>query len=315
MAYPILRNELSMSRSKASTGSPMGAALTLLNGTAHDLNNILSTIVGYCELAQEQAPAGSTLCRYLGNIEAATDRARALADRLLGPAHSKFAERAPVPVQRVVSEVLELIRACLPESIRLEAEFLAPDATIIADELQLHRMTMNLCKNAADAMPNGGFLSVRLEQLRVYAARTCSRRRLTPGSYLSLTVGDSGAGIDPDFLHRIFDPFFTTKPVGEGTGLGLALVDRTVADIGGAIDVWRKAEPEAGTDSQIWLPISKPRESSKLETVNQDTTLSASLRASSWARMSGLFSLVVGNGGTINSNRPATTPAPKLLAF
>ena len=238
--------------------APAEAALRLASGIAHDLNNIVGVIAGYCEMAQEQAAEGNPLQRYLRNISLATERARSLVDRLLGYSRSELAAHEPVALQRIVLEALELLRGALPKDVRVQTELLAPAAIVLGDEVRLLQMTINLCRNAAQAMPSGGLLSVRLEEQRIFAPRSCIRGRLMPCSYAVLTIGDSGRGIDPAILDRIFDPYFTTKSPGEGTGLGLALVDGIVADLCGAIEVRCKPQPVTGTDFRIWLPT-RPR--------------------------------------------------------
>lgn len=230
----------------------MEAIGTLAGGIAHDFNNILGAIVGYGELAQQQAPEGSPLRRYLDNIMHAAARARALVDRILGFSRTGLTERVPIRVQSVVAETLDLLQASLAPNVRLERELLAADGAVIGDETRLHQVTMNLCTNAAQAMPEGGVLKVVLEQVAVTDPRPLRRGKLAAGEYLRLTVSDSGQGVSPQILDRVFDPFFTTKPVGEGTGLGLSLVDGIVADLGGAIEV--SSAPGAGTTFRIWLP-------------------------------------------------------------
>jgi len=232
----------------------MEAIGTLAGGIAHDFNNILGAIVGYGELAQQQALEGSPLRRYLDNIMQAAGRARALIDRILGFSRSGLTERVPVRVQAVVAETLQLLRASLQPKVRLEQDLRAADATVIGDETRLHQVTMNLCTNAVQAMREGGVLRVVLERVELSAPHALERARLPAGAYVRLTVSDTGTGIPPQIVDRIFDPFFTTKSVGEGTGLGLSLVHGIVADLGGAIEM--SSEVGKGTTFQIWLPAS-----------------------------------------------------------
>jgi signal transduction histidine kinase/ActR/RegA family two-component response regulator len=230
----------------------MEAIGTLAGGIAHDFNNILGAIVGYGELAQQQAPEGSSLRRYLDNIMHAAGRARSLVDRILGFSRTGLTERVPIHVQAVVAETLELLQASLPPNVRLESELIAADCAIIGDETRLHQVTMNLCTNAVQAMPEGGVLRVTLEEVALSAPHRLRRGQLAVGDYARLTVSDSGKGVPSEIVDRIFDPFFTTKPVGEGTGLGLSLVHGIVADLGGAIEVSSAAGK--GTTFRIWLP-------------------------------------------------------------
>lgn len=231
----------------------MEALGTLAGGIAHDFNNILGAIVGYGELAQQHAADGTSLRRYVDQIMHAAGRARSLVDRILGFSRSGIAERVPIDIQAVVAETLRLLEASLPSNVRIEKALHAGGAAIIGDDTRLHQVTMNLCTNAVQAMPNGGLLRVSLEQSRLSASHTFSRGQLAAGPYVILTVSDSGVGIPGDIMERIFDPFFTTKPVGGGTGLGLSLVHGIVADLGGAIEV--SSAPGKGTTFRIWLPV------------------------------------------------------------
>ena len=233
----------------------MEAIGTLAGGIAHDFNNILGAIVGYGELAQQQVPEGSSLQRYLDNIMHAAARARSLVDRILGFSRTGLAERVPIHVQAVVAETLELLQASLPPNVRLERVLVAGECAIIGDETRLHQVTMNLCTNAVQAMPEGGVLRVTLEEVALSTPRRLRRGQLAAGDYARLTVSDEGKGIPSEIADRIFDPFFTTKPVGEGTGLGLSLVHGIVADLGGSIEVSSTAGK--GTTFRIWLPATR----------------------------------------------------------
>jgi PAS domain S-box-containing protein len=231
----------------------MEAIGTLAGGIAHDFNNILGAILGYGELAQQQAAPGSPMRRYLDNVMHAAERAKALVDRILGFSRSGLGERAPMNVQSVIEETLELLTASLPPGIRLEKRLEAGDAAVIGDATYLHQVAMNLCTNAVQAMDRGGVLSVDLQRVDLSQQQVVSRGTLAPGSYVRLGVGDTGSGIQAGVLERMFDPFFTTKGVGQGTGLGLSLVHGIVTELGGAIDVKTKAGQ--GTCFAIWLPL------------------------------------------------------------
>jgi PAS domain S-box-containing protein len=231
----------------------MEAMGTLAGGIAHDFNNILGAILGYGELAQQHAAAGSAMRRYLDNVMQAAGRAKTLVDRILGFSRSGLGERLPVNVQSVIEETLELLAASLPAGIRLEKTLAAGDAAVIGDATHLHQVAMNLCTNALHAMERGGVLSVALERDQLSEQRSLSRGTVSPGAYVRLVVSDTGTGIPPAVLERMFDPFFTTKGVGEGTGLGLSLLHGIVAELGGAIDV--ATTPGKGTKFEVWLPL------------------------------------------------------------
>jgi PAS domain S-box-containing protein len=245
----------------------MEAMGTLAGGIAHDFNNILGAILGYGELAQQHAAAGSALRRYLDNVMHAAGRAKALVDRILGFSRSGLGERVPVNVQSVVEETLELLAASLPARIRLEKTLRAGEAAVIGDATHLHQVVMNLCTNAVHAMDGGGLLSVVLERVELNEQRSLSRGTLAAGAYVRLAVSDTGIGIAPEVVERIFDPFFTTKRVGEGTGLGLSLVHGIVSELGGAIDVATHAGE--GTKFEIWLPLVGEAANPAIETVRE----------------------------------------------
>jgi PAS domain S-box-containing protein len=225
---------------------------TLAGGIAHDFNNILGAILGYGELAQKAAAEGSAVRRYLDNVMHAGGRAKALVERILAFSRSGMGERGPINVQGVIEETLELLAASLPPGVSLTKRLEAGDAAIVGDATQLHQVAMNLCTNALQAMKNGGVLEVVLDRADVAQSRRLSHGNLAAGTYVRLSVGDTGSGIPPDVLDRMFDPFFTTRGAGEGTGLGLSLVHGIVADLGGAIDV--RTDLGRGTTFTIWLP-------------------------------------------------------------
>jgi len=232
----------------------MEAMGTLAGGIAHDFNNILGAIVGYGELAQQHAAAGSAMRRYLDNVMRAAGRAKALVDRILGFSRMGLGERVPVNVQAVIEETLELLATSLPAGIRLERTLDAGDAAVIGDATHLHQVAMNLFTNALHAMDRGGVLRVALERVELSVQRSLSRGNLSPGAYVRLGVSDTGTGIPAEVLERIFDPFFTTRGVGEGTGLGLSVVHGIVSELGGVIEVATRMGE--GTKFEIYLPVS-----------------------------------------------------------
>jgi PAS domain S-box-containing protein len=226
---------------------------TFAGGIAHDFNNILGAILGYGELAQKDVAEGGAARRHLDQVMHAGGRAKALVERILAFSRSGLGERAPVHVQSVIEETLDMLAASLPADVRLDKELEAGDAAVVGDATQLHQVVMNLCTNAAHAMEHGGVLRVAVDHVEMPERRLLSHGTLSPCPYIRLVVSDTGPGIPPTVLERMFDPFFTTKGVGEGTGLGLSLVHSIVADLGGAIDVATKLG--AGTIFAIWLPV------------------------------------------------------------
>jgi signal transduction histidine kinase/ActR/RegA family two-component response regulator len=230
----------------------MEAIGRLAGGIAHDFNNILGAILGYGELAQKNLDAGSGVRRHVDQVMQAGARGKGLVERILAFSRSGVGERVPVHVQSVVEEALEILSASLPSDLRLEKQLDAGDTAVVGNATELHQLAMNLCTNAVQAMEHAGVLRVLLDRVTVRERRLLSHGTLLPGSYVRLSVSDTGSGIAPAVLERMFDPFFTTKRVGDGTGLGLSLVHGIVADFGGGIDVTTQAG--AGTTFTVWLP-------------------------------------------------------------
>ena len=227
---------------------------TMAGGIAHDFNNILAAILGYGDMAQNAAAEGSALKRYVGNVLAAAHRAKALIDQILTYSRSNRGQRTAVNVDAVVEETLDLVRVSLPEDIELVVVRAARRAVVIADPTHIHQLIMNLCRNAEHAMSAGGRLTVALDVIDANEDATLSHGLLPAGRYIRLRVDDTGCGMTPEVAARIFEPFFTTRDAGAGTGLGLALVQGIVTDLGGAIDV--ASRPGQGSTFDIYLPRS-----------------------------------------------------------
>ncbi|MEX3953316.1 PAS domain S-box protein [Paraburkholderia sp. EG287B] len=239
---------------------------TFAGGIAHDFNNILGAIVGYGELALQALADETPEQRYVAQVLKSADRARSLVERILTFSRSGLTTRQPVHVQPIVQDSIEMLKVRLPACIRLEAELNAPKAHIEGDPAHLDQLVTNLCVNAIHAMPGGGTLRVVLDTLDLDAARSLSHGAVEAGHFVRLAVSDSGVGMAPDLLERIFNPFFTTRKAGEGTGLGLALVDGIVREYGGGIDV--STMVGAGSQFELLLPTidshtSQPREDEK----------------------------------------------------
>jgi len=227
---------------------------TMAGGIAHDFNNILAAILGYGDMARNAATEGSTLKRYVGNVLAAAHRAKALIDQILTYSRSNRGQRTVVNMDEVVEETLDLVRVSLPGGIELGARLSARKAAVIADPTHIHQLIMNLCRNAEHAMSAGGRLTVALDVIDANEDASLSHGLLPAGRYIRLRVEDTGCGMPPEVAARIFEPFFTTRESGTGTGLGLALVQGIVTDLGGAIDV--ASQPGQGSTFDIYLPRS-----------------------------------------------------------
>ena len=236
---------------------------TMAGGIAHDFNNILAAILGYGDMAFNAAPEQGPLKRYVGNVLSASHRARALVDQILSYGRSTRGRHEVVNVASLLDETLDLVRASLPANIELEVAVGTRDACVVADPTHIPQLGMNLCSNAIHAMDGGGILNVSLAELETETQLTLSHGQIPAGRFIVLAVADTGRGIEPPVLLQIFEPFFTTKASGTGTGLGLAMVQSIVNELGGAIDV----ESRAGSGSRfaIYLPRSDDAAMKKTE--------------------------------------------------
>lgn len=233
--------------------SRMEAIGTLAGGIAHDFNNILTAILGYTELALATVPKGSRTQRNLQEVLTAGHRAKHLVLQILTFSRQAGQGKKPVPLHIVIREALNLLRATIPSTIEIRQSY-KTEATILADPAQMHQVVINVCTNAEYAMrETGGILKVALEDVQVTEKQAKMIAGLQAGPYVRLTVKDTGSGMPPEVLERIFDPFFTTKPIGEGSGMGMAVVHGIITGHGGAIVA--DSVVHKGTKIEVYLPV------------------------------------------------------------
>ncbi|OPY68162.1 MAG: Blue-light-activated protein [Syntrophorhabdaceae bacterium PtaU1.Bin034] len=231
----------------------MEAIGTLASGIAHDFNNIVTAILGFTDLVIDDIPEGTKTRRRLGYVREAGLRARDLIKQILSFSRQNDTGRKPVKLAPIVKETLKLIKASIPATIEIRQSISSDGRSVLADPVQIQQILMNLCTNAAHAMrEHGGVLEVSLTALEFESASYFPQPGMAPGPYFRMTVADTGCGMDSSMLERIFDPFFTTKKPEEGTGLGLAVVQRIVKSYGGAITV--TSEPGKGSSFEVFLP-------------------------------------------------------------
>ena len=233
----------------------MEAIGTLSGGIAHDFNNILAAIVGYTEMAHSKVPPGSAVRRNLEQVLKASQRATDLVKQILAFSRQREQERKPLQIGPILKEALKLLRSSLPVTIEIRHNFAVdPQAGVVmADPTQIHQVLMNLCTNSAHAMrARGGVLSVSLSEVEADEDLVARHPDLKPGPYVKLSVSDTGHGMEAAVMERVFEPYFTTKEVGEGTGLGLAVVQGIVRGYGGVITV--HSVPDEGATFDVFLP-------------------------------------------------------------
>jgi PAS domain S-box-containing protein len=216
----------------------MEAIGTLAGGIAHDFNNILGAIIGYAEMIQDDCSgsADSTIKHDIKQILKAGNRAKNLVKQILSFSRQAQARQIHLQPAVIIGEVLKMLRASLPATIKIEQD-IDPDAgVILADPTQIHQIMMNLCTNAFHAMENnGGTLTISLQRKVLSQNDPSLKSHMQPGNYIQLSIKDIGTGIAPEILEKIYDPYFTTKEVGKGTGMGLAMVHGIVQSSGGSI--------------------------------------------------------------------------------
>jgi len=231
----------------------MEAVGRLAGGVAHDFNNLLMVISGYAEVILAQVDPASSLHEKGRAIQLAADRATTLTRQLLAFSRKQLLELKVVDVNAIVQDMERLLRPLIGENIDL-VTMLSPEAAHTrADAGQLEQVIMNLVVNAKDAMPAGGRLSLRTENLAVDDNHRRGPQFIRPGRYVTLQVSDTGMGMDRETQSRIFEPFFTTKEKGKGTGLGLSTVYGIVKQSGGYVMV--HSELGRGTTFHIYLPL------------------------------------------------------------
>jgi signal transduction histidine kinase len=223
---------------------------SLASGIAHNFNNIISAILGYSEMVEPQLTRGTKPAQHVDEIRRAAERGRDLIESILTFGRQRDARARPVQVCTLFDEAASLLRASLPSGVELVIENVAADFAVCGEPAQLQQVILNLCSNAAQAMPGGGSIHVSAEQRDATTLLLLSHGELAPGRYVCLAVIDNGRGFDDSVARRLFEPFFTTRLAG--TGLGLATVHEIVRDHDGVMNV--QSTPGQGSRFEVWLP-------------------------------------------------------------
>lgn len=240
---------------------------TLASGIAHDLNNVLTPIIGIVQLLPMKITSlDESTRRMLQILEESTYRGADLVKQILSFTRGMEGKPTSTQIKHLLSEIEKIIQQAFPKNIELTTS-LTPDLRLIAaDGTLLHQVFMNLCVNARDAMPDGGRLSISAENLMIDQNYARMHLDAQVGAYVMVTITDTGVGMPPEILDRIFDPFFTTKEIGKGTGLGLSTVMGIVKSHGGFVNVY--SEVGKGTRFNVYLPATDTDE--KEETTNSE---------------------------------------------
>ncbi len=237
---------------------------TLTSGIAHDLNNVLTPIMGIVQLLPlKLVDTDESIQRLLQILQDSTRRGADLVKQILSFTSGVESKPTDTQVSDLLLELHKIIHQVFPKNIELAIDLPPGLWMIVADATMLHQVFMNLCVNARDAMPDGGTLSISAANLAIPHSesqaldRNYALMNLDPriGNYVVVTVADTGTGIAPAILDRIFDPFFTTKDIGKGTGLGLSTVMGIIKSHHGSIDV--DSQVGIGTQFKIYLPATQ----------------------------------------------------------
>jgi PAS domain S-box-containing protein len=224
----------------------------LAGGVAHDFNNHLTVITGYCDMLLACLERDDARREEVEEIRAAGIRAGTLTQQLLAFSRKQISERKPLNLNDVVVESGKMLRRLIGEQVEIVTSLDPALGLVVADRGQMTQILMNLAINARDAMPSGGRIHIGTANVDLDRNESLVHKNATPGPYVLLTVADTGAGMSAETLQHVFEPFFTTKGMGIGTGLGLSTVYGTVRQSGGWIRV--DSEPGEGSRFEIYLP-------------------------------------------------------------
>lgn len=232
----------------------MQAVGTMAGGIAHDFNNIIGAILGNVELAKQDAGAMSPALVSLNEIDKAGRRARDLVRQILTFSRNESPKRVPMQLAEVVHETVRLLKVALPPTVEMLVRIDPGTPPVMADATQVGQALLNLCANAIHAIgSHRGTVTIELGHNLRASAGQVERRGGVRGQHVKLSVRDTGSGIDADTMQRVFEPFFTTKPVGQGTGLGLAVVHGIMRTHQGTVDV--QSTPDTGSVFTLYFPV------------------------------------------------------------
>ena len=243
---------------------------TLAGGIAHDLNNVLSPILMAIDMLQLKSTDESSR-KWLEVLRANAERGGNMVRQVLSFARGVEGERVALQPKHLIKEIVKILRETLPKSIEITFKIPTDLWIISADATQMHQVLMNLCVNARDAMPEGGSISIRAENVFVDDNYARMHIEAKAGRFVLIVVSDTGPGMSPEVQSRIFEPFFTTKEMTKGTGLGLSTALSIVKSHGGFINVY--SELHRGSQFSVYLPAIETAESTEAGALQTDLPL------------------------------------------
>jgi signal transduction histidine kinase len=227
----------------------------LAGGIAHDFNNILYGILGYAELCMDSTEPGTELYENLEEIKSGCFRARDLVSQILTFSKTAKEEHKTCQLTDIVAEVSKLIKAAVPSNVIVRLDVGTDTGLVECSETQIHQVVLNLCTNAFHAMEEtGGVLTISIQDAVLDSPKGSDQStQCAPGTYIKISVADTGGGIPLEYRDRIFDPFFTSKEQGKGSGMGLSVVLGIVRSHGGCITF--SCPEDQGTVFNVYLPV------------------------------------------------------------
>lgn len=246
-------SEESRLKRQVAQASKMQAVGQLAGGVAHDFNNILTAVLGACDLMLMRHTPGDSDYDDIQQIRSNANRAASLTRQLLAFSRQQTLRPQILQLPDVISEVSHLLKRLIGETVQLSVHHGRGLGAVRADPGQLEQVIINLAVNARDAMPGGGTLTIETFPVTAADVRQMGNEFMPPADYCALRISDTGTGIPPDILPKIFEPFFTTKDVGKGTGLGLSTVYGIIKQSAGFI--FADSKPGEGTSFSIYLPV------------------------------------------------------------
>ena len=225
----------------------------LAGGIAHDFNNLLTAILGNVELCMLKAGTGNNIYPKLEMIKKASESAADLTRRILAFSRKQIINPEIIDLNDMISHMNKMLERVIGEDIQLDTAAAADNSNVLADPGQIEQIIMNLSVNARDAMPGGGILTIKTENVLLDSEYCRNHVYAIPGEYVLLSVTDTGSGMSPEVQKHLFEPFYTTKPKGQGTGLGLSMVYGAIKQNNGTVEV--ESEEGNGTRFNLYFPV------------------------------------------------------------